>query len=107
MANVISAITNTVPITQFNRGYAGKIFEDVKKSGAKVVMKNNAAECILLSPDEYLKIMDELNDMRLLAIANQRMLNSDPATWVSDEEMNKRLGISEEDLKGFEEVEIE
>lgn len=107
MANVISAITNTVPITQFNRGYAGKIFEEVKKSGAKVVMKNNAAECILLSPDEYVKIMDELNDMRLLAIANQRMLNSDSATWISDEEMNKRLGISEEDLKGFEEVEIE
>ena len=107
MANVISAITNTVPITQFNRGYAGKIFEEVKKSGAKVVMKNNAAECILLSPDEYVKIMDELNDMRLLAIANQRMLNSDSATWISDEEMNKRFGISEEDLKGFEEVEIE
>ena len=51
--------------------------------------------------------MDELNDMRLLAIANQRMLDSDPATWISDEEMNKRFGISEEDLKGFEEVEIE
>lgn len=107
MANVISAITNTVPITQFNRGYAGKIFEEVKRSGAKVVMKNNAAECILLSPDEYVKIMDELNDMRLLAIANQRILNSDSATWISDEEMNKRLGISEEDLKGFDEVEIE
>ena len=107
MANVISAITNTVPITQFNRGYAGKIFEEVKRSGAKVVMKNNAAECILLSPDEYVKIMDELNDMRLLAIANQRILNSDSATWISDEEMNKRLGMSEEDLKGFDEVEIE
>ena len=107
MANVISAITNTVPITQLNRGYAGKIFEEVKRSGAKVVMKNNAAECILLSPDEYVKIMDELNDMRLLAIANQRILNSDSNTWISDEEMNKRLGISEEDLKGFDEVEIE
>ena len=79
MTNVISAITNTVPITQFNRGYAGKIFEEVKRSGAKVVMKNNAAECILLSPDEYVKIMDELNDMRLLTIVNQRMLNSDHA----------------------------
>ena len=107
MTNVISAITNTVPITQFNRGYAGKIFEEVKRRGAKVVMKNNAAECILLSPDEYVKIMDELNDMRLLAIANQRILNSDSNTWISDEEMNKRLGISEEDLKGFDEVEIE
>ena len=39
MASVMSAITNTVPITQFNRGLAGKIFEDVKQCGAKVVIK--------------------------------------------------------------------
>ena len=34
MASVMSAIKNTVPISQFNRGLAGKIFEDVKQSGA-------------------------------------------------------------------------
>ena len=37
MASVMSAIKNTVPISQFNRGLAGKIFEDVKQSGTKVV----------------------------------------------------------------------
>ena len=46
--NVVSAIQNTVPISQFNRGLAGQIFEDVKTHGAKVVMKNNVAECVLL-----------------------------------------------------------
>ena len=35
MASVVSAITNTIPITQFNRGLAGKIFEEVKRNGAK------------------------------------------------------------------------
>ena len=29
MASVLSAITNTIPITQFNRGLAGKIFDEV------------------------------------------------------------------------------
>ncbi|MGM9959331.1 MAG: type II toxin-antitoxin system Phd/YefM family antitoxin [Erysipelotrichaceae bacterium] len=86
MTNIISAITNTVPVTQFNRGYAGKIFEEVKKSGTKAVMKNSAAECILLSPGEYVRIMDELNDMRLLTIVNRRMLNSDPAAWIGNEQ---------------------
>lgn len=50
MVNIASAIRNTVPISLFNRGLAGKIFNEVKQSGAKVVMKNNAAECVLLSP---------------------------------------------------------
>lgn len=34
MASVMRAITNTVPITQFHRGLAGKIFDEVKQCGA-------------------------------------------------------------------------
>ena len=78
MASVMSAITNTVPITQFNRGLAGKIFEEVKQCGAKVVMKNNVAEWVLISPDEYVRLMDELNDARLLAVASFRGGNEPP-----------------------------
>ena len=107
MSSVMSVITNTVPITQFNRGLAGKIFEDVKRCGAKVVMKNNTAECVLISPDEYVRLMDELNDARLLAIASERMAHFDPASFISEEEMNRRLGVSENDLTGFDEVDIE
>ena len=98
MASVVSAITNTVPITQFNRGLAGKIFEDVKRSGAKVVMKNNAAECVLLSPEEYVRLMDEVNDARLLAVATERMAHYDPSALISEEEMNRRLGVTAADL---------
>ena len=107
MASVMSAITNTVPITQFNRGLAGKIFEDVKQCGAKVVMKNNTAECVLLSPDEYIRLMDELNDARLAALAAERMAHFNPEITVSEAEMNRRLGITEYDLAGFDEVDIE
>ena len=107
MANIISAIKDTIPISLFNRGLAGKIFEDVKQCGAKVVMKNNAAECVLISPDEYVRLMDELNDARLLAVASERMAHFDPTSLISEEEMNRRLGVTEDDLAGFDEVEIE
>ena len=107
MASVMSTIKNTVPISQFNRGLAGKIFEDVKQSGAKVVMKNNVAECVLISPEEYVRLMDEVNDARLLAVASERMAHFNPATLISEEEMNRRLGITEDNLTGFDEVDIE
>ena len=107
MASVMSAIKNTVPSSQFNRGLAGKIFEDVKQSGAKVVMKNNVAECVLISPEEYVRLMDEVNDARLLAVASERMAHFNPATLISEEEMNRRLGITEDNLTGFDEVDIE
>ena len=54
--NIRSALENTIPISQFNRGLAGKIFEEVKRYGAKVVMKNNIPECVLLSPEEYIRL---------------------------------------------------
>lgn len=107
MGSVLSAITNTIPISLFNRGLAGKIFEEVKQCGAKVVMKNNTAECVLLSPDEYVRLMDEINDARLLAIATERMAHYDPSTVISGDEMNRRLGITDEDLAGYDEVELE
>ena len=98
MASVISAIKNTVPISLFNRGQAGKIFEEVRQSGAKVVMKNNTAECVLLSPEEYVRLMDELNDAKLEAVAAERLARYDPQKLVSWDEMMKKFGVTEEDL---------
>lgn len=105
--NIISIIENTVPISQFNRGLAGKIFQEVKQSGAKVVMKNNTPECVLLSPQEYVKLIEEINDARLLAVASERMKNYDPSDNIPADEVQRELGITDEELDGFEEVEFQ
>ena len=52
-------------------------------------------------------LMDELNDARLLAVAAERMAHFDPASLISEEEMNRRLGISDNDLTDFDKVDIE
>jgi PHD/YefM family antitoxin component YafN of YafNO toxin-antitoxin module len=107
MTSVASAIKDTIPISQFNRGLAGKIFEDVKTTGPKVVMKNNTAECVLMSPEEYMLMMDGLNDARLYSIAAERLVRYGSAPAVSEEEMDRRLGISKEDLDSIPEVDFE
>lgn len=107
MADVTSAIRNTVPITLFNRGLAGKIFEEVKQQGSKVVMKNNTPECVLLSPEEYLHLMDEVNDAKLAALAAERMQHFDPAATIPAEEVYRSHGITEADLASMGEVEFE
>ncbi|MCD8019650.1 MAG: type II toxin-antitoxin system Phd/YefM family antitoxin, partial [Clostridiales bacterium] len=106
MANIIGAIQNTIPISLFNRGQAGKIFDEVRRCGAKVVMKNNAAECVLLSPEEYVSLMDEVNDARLLTIASERMANFNPNTLVSQDEVDREFGFTEDELVGID-VDIE
>ncbi|MCD8048335.1 MAG: type II toxin-antitoxin system Phd/YefM family antitoxin [Clostridia bacterium] len=106
MPNIMAAIQDTISISLFNRGQAGKIFEDVRRSGAKVVMKNNAAECVLLSPEEYVRLMDEVNDARLLTIATERMTKFDPNTLVSQEDVDREFEFTEDDLADVE-VDIE
>jgi len=107
MTSVISAITNTIPISQFNRGLAGKIFSEVKAHGSKVVMKNNSAEAVIVPPEEYVELMNSLNDYLLLTMAVERMEKYDPSTLISEEEMDKLLGIREDELDAVDEVEFE
>lgn len=107
MANIASAIRNTVPISLFNRGLAGKIFEEVKQCGAKVVMKNNTAECVLLSPDEYIQLIDEVNDARLLTMAANRMAKADSFSFVPADQLYAEMGITQADLDEIGEVDIE
>lgn len=107
MSSIRSAIENTISISLFNRGLAGKIFEDVKRSGAKVVMKNNVAECVLISPEEYVHLMDEINDARLLLVANDRLAHYDPSKNISQEQVDREFGFTAKDLEDSDEVEIE
>lgn len=104
---MIDALTSTVPISMFNKGLAGKIFEEVRNVGAKVVIKNNAPACVLLSPEEYTALIDEVNDAKLLALANERLLNFKQGSVITEEEHKKKYGITSEMLKGYEEVEFE
>jgi PHD/YefM family antitoxin component YafN of YafNO toxin-antitoxin module len=105
--NIITALENTVSISLFNRGLAGKIFSEVKHTGAKVVMKNNTPECVLLSPEEYIKLMDEINDAKLLQLAIQRIENYNPNDNLSAEKVKQELGITDEELSSMDEVEFE
>jgi len=107
MQSVVSAINRTVPISQFNRGLAGQIFSDVKKTGAKVVIKNNEPEAVILPPNQYVELMDMLNDYELLSIAVERMEHFDPSTLISEEEMDRELGITQEEFDSVGEVEFE
>lgn len=100
-------INNTVSINQFNRGFAGRIFEDVKKTGTKVVIKNNQPECVLLSPADYIELIDEINDLRLLKLSEERMAHYKPSQTFSTEDLEKEFGITPEDYDRIGEVEVE
>ncbi len=50
-----------VPISRFNKGEAGKIIEEVKNDGIRVIVKNNEPECVIITVEEYDKMMELSN----------------------------------------------
>ena len=94
MADISSALRSTIPISLFNRGMAGKVFEDVRRQGAKVVMKNNSPECVLLSPEEYLRLIDEVNDAKLCCPCRPADAGLRPANAIPAEEVYRQNGIT-------------
>ena len=48
-----------VPISHFNKGEAGKIIEEVKRDGIKVIVKNNAPECVMITVEGYDRLVEE------------------------------------------------
>ena len=99
--NIVKTLIETVPITKFNRGQAGRIFGDVKKTNnTKVVIKNNEPEVVLLSPQEYNKLVsvyEQVKEETLYQKIAERISKDSKVTY-SREEVMKELSITEEDL---------
>ena len=104
----VKQISNrTVSISDFNRGLAGRIFDDVKSNGSKVVLKNNTPECVLISPDEYTKLIDELEDAKDLMLAKSRLESIAEDDIVSKEEFEKLFSINLDEVEPLSDDEIE
>ena len=109
MLNEISlsnALDAVVPITRFNRGEASKIFDEVRESGCKVVVKNNIPTCIMLTPERFKAMVDLIEDQALLAVAESR-LKYNSGVMHSFEEVLAEDGLTLADIEAMEDVEIE
>ena len=100
-------LNRTIPITAFNRGKAGQIFSDVKKSGMTVVVKNNEAECVLIPPDEYNALLERIEDAELLSLANERMQNFKMEDTIPFESLCQAAGIPLNEQENTDEVDFE
>ena len=96
--SVVNMMNAMVPITRFNKGEAAKIFDEVKRTGAKIVVKNNRPACILLSPSQYETLMEMLSDYMLLVEAEKRVAANDNTENISHEEMMREVGLTDSDL---------
>lgn len=79
---------------------------DVRRHGKKLVVENDRPAFVVQTAEEYEKVMDMLEDIRIEQIAAER-LSKPRSKGTSFDDALAEFGLTEESLKGWEEAEIE
>ncbi len=107
MAIAADILQSLVPISQFNKGQAAKIFDRLHSENELIVLKNNQPSAIILSPEEYTRLTEIEEDYYLLLEANRRLEADGNNKTVSLDTVMNELEISEDELLDAEDVDIE
>ena len=107
MAIAADLLQSLIPISQFNKGQAAKIFDRLHSERELIVLKNNQPSAIILSPEEYTRLTEIEEDYFLLLEANKRMEDNENNKTFSFDSVMSNLGISEDELLDTEDVTIE
>jgi len=107
MAIAANLLQSLVPISQFNKGQAAKIFDRLHSEKELIVLKNNQPSAIILSPEEYTRLTEIEEDYFLLLEASKRMEEHGDNKTISFDSVMSHLGISEDELVNMEDVDIE
>jgi len=74
-----------IPISQFNKGQASKIFDRLHDEKELIVLKNNQPSAVILSPEEYTRLTEIEEDYYVM----------------------RNLGIDEKEFENAEDIDIE
>ncbi len=107
MAIATSFLQSLIPISQFNKGQAAKIFDRLHFEKELIVLKNNQPSAIILSPEEYARLTEIEEDYFHLLEANKRIEENGAKAALSFEAVMKDLAVSEEEIADAEDVNIE
>ena len=107
MALATDFLQSLVPISQFNKGQAAKIFDRLHSEKELIVLKNNQPSAVILSLEEYTRLTEIEEDYFLILEANRRIEENGDKKTVSLDSVMDHLGISKEELLDAEDADIE
>lgn len=107
MASTVDFMNRLVPITQFNKGQASRIFDRVRDERQIIVLKNNVPSAVIVSPEEYGRLSEMEENYHLLLEATERLESAKGKPAISIADSMAEFGIAREDLDAVEDPVIE
>jgi PHD/YefM family antitoxin component YafN of YafNO toxin-antitoxin module len=102
-----SVLKSIIPVSRFNKGEAGQIFDELTLDNTKIVVKNNVPVAVMLSPAEYTRIIEMNEDNILITEAAMRIGHADNKDFIPEADFLTAIGLTEADITNSDDVEIE
>ena len=97
-----------IPFSEFREGRAGEIFDEVRREGTKLVVgDDDSAVCILMKPEDYMRMSGDFYDVGSMRVAEERLKHIDRSILIPAEEVYREFGITQEMIDAMPEVELE
>ncbi|MCR5502599.1 MAG: type II toxin-antitoxin system Phd/YefM family antitoxin [Lachnospiraceae bacterium] len=107
MSTITNTLNSLVSITQFNRGQASRIFDRLRTERHLIVLKNNQASAVIISPEEFERLSEIEENYVLLIEAQRRLEANEGNPGISMSEVMQGLGITNEEIDSAKEPVIE
>lgn len=99
--------TKFVPISSLNRGNAINVINDMKESDCAIyIMKNNSPEAVMIPVETYYDFQEYLFYQKVQERLFEYNADSDEKKY-TQEEIDEKYNITENDLEGWEDIEFE
>ncbi len=107
MGLAATVLNNIVPISDLSRGKATAVLEKIATGAPVIIVRNNEPAAVMLSPDEYDRLIEDSENLYLLELAQERLAHRDESKVFTQEEVLAEFGITEEELSSLDDIEIE
>ena len=97
---------NKVSISQFDEGNAIQIFDRLGTDRGVIVLKNGQPIAVILSPEEYTRLVEAEEDYKLTVEANRRLEENGEKPTIPFGDILKKLKICEEDISRVSDPQI-
>lgn len=96
MAALLERAEQAVSVTAMVRGFSAKLKEVSSRATDRlVVFKDNEPAAVIVNVDAYQEMLDELEDLRIDAIARDRLSTFDKSKAISLSAMKERYAAKE------------
>lgn len=87
--NTANLLESIVPISTLNHGGASRTINAVKHNRPAVIMRNNRPAAVIITPEDYTRLLEIAEDYELYMLAKDRVEHDDGKRYTMDDAFGK------------------